>query len=170
MDTGRLRKNIADTAKLFLGMPYLWGGRSASVPSRVQRAEQGAQREAIGSQVTSYKVQGTRTEREDRSGTLRHDTGGQAMEAEALALNLSPPTSNLQPIATGVDCSSLTNLAYRVNWLDIPRDAHDQWNTSTRITYETLEPACPRNSFKFLSHHLIIQDEHHAAHKIENTN
>jgi cell wall-associated NlpC family hydrolase len=93
MDTGRLRKHIIETAKLFLGTPYLWGGRSASVP---QGAGQGAK---------------------------------------------CKETSNLQPIATGVDCSSLTNLAYRVNWLDIPRDAHDQWSASTRITYKTLEPA-----------------------------
>jgi gamma-D-glutamyl-L-lysine dipeptidyl-peptidase len=100
MDTGRLRKNIIETTKLFLGISYLWGGRSSfGAESREQR------------------------------------------KTEALALNLLPPTSNLQPIATGVDCSSLTNLAYRVNCVDIPRDAHDQWSVFTGVAYDTLAPA-----------------------------
>jgi len=43
-------------------------------------------------------------------------------------------------VAVGVDCSGLTNLVYRVNMIDVPRDARDQWCAFTPVACDGLEP------------------------------
>jgi len=41
----------------------------------------------------------------------------------------------------GVDCSGLTGLAYQLNGVQIPRDAHEQWMKARKIRRDQLQPA-----------------------------
>lgn len=85
---------IIETARLFLGDPYYWGGRSGYDPKQA-----------------------------------------------------APPH-------TGVDCSGLTGLIYQANNFLLPRDAHEQWMNSAKISRDRLNSgdlvflSDPKNSGK----------------------
>ena len=44
-------------------------------------------------------------------------------------------------VSTGVDCSGLVNLVFRVHGIDLPRDAHEQWMRAERVTPDILKPS-----------------------------
>ena len=118
IDEKQLRRRIVSTAKLFLGVPYLWGGRSIKSEARSKRSE-------------------------------------------VRKRNSKP---ELAGIASGVDCSGLTNLVFRANNIDIPRNAHVQWMVTPKITQEAMQPGdlifvSNQDEFYKISHVMIFLGE-----------
>jgi len=67
---------------------------------------------------------------------------------------------------TAVDCSGLSNLAYRATGINIPRDSHEQYLKSRKISREELNTgdlifSGPKNKPGKISHVAIFIDEKH---------
>ncbi|MBI4668864.1 MAG: C40 family peptidase [Elusimicrobia bacterium] len=65
---------------------------------------------------------------------------------------------------TGVDCSGLVNLSYRVHNIDLPRDSHEQFLKSRKISASELKPAdliflAPREDPEHFSHVMMYAGE-----------
>lgn len=102
----QLRENLLSTARSFLGVPYLWGGRSFLMPALLK------------------------------------------------SLN----------VITGVDCSGLVNLSHRANNIDLPRDAHEIWMVTEKISFTDLKPAdlifiAKKNKPESVGHVMMFIDE-----------
>jgi gamma-D-glutamyl-L-lysine dipeptidyl-peptidase len=120
----QLRRSIVNTAKLFLGVPYLWGGRSMGP--------------AISEQLLVIS----------KDSKLKRLASGH-------------PDSELRDAHIGVDCSGLINLVFRVNNIDIPRNAHVQWLVTPKITHDAMQPGdlifmSSQGEFSKISHVMIF--------------
>jgi hypothetical protein len=100
-----LRKAIVSTGRLFIGAPYLWGGKSMFMAELSEERQKAVdKRQRAGNLIVSIR------------------------NSKSYAVN------------TGVDCSGLTSLIYRVHNIDIPRDAHGQWIAAQKVPWDRIKP------------------------------
>jgi hypothetical protein len=137
----QLRGSIVNTAKLFLGAPYLWGGRSVGFASSkfpVLRSSRSTTAEGGGVQSSELNA----------NSELKRFASGQ-------------PDSKRRNTHMGVDCSGLINLVFRANNIDIPRNAHVQWLVTPKITHDAMQPGdlifvSSQGEFSKISHVMIF--------------
>ena len=96
---------------------------------------------------TGYKVPGTLVNRHAASSIVTQRKGIVQTAREFIGTPYYwGGRSFYDPKATppphrGVDCSGLTGLAYQMNGVAIPRDAHEQWMKAREIRRDQLKPA-----------------------------